>query len=114
VLFGLKLSFLVILGLTAHPSLALDCRYYNAYVTAEKMATELRGQADPQWSDKAERLKKAINIRLWDESKGWRLRVAIRLKTCGSGPRLPWNKWDRPTHRISGNWLRLLKAGRPM
>jgi glycogen debranching enzyme len=28
------------------------------------------GAVDPQWSLKAERLKKAINARLWDESKG--------------------------------------------
>ena len=51
-------------------ALSTNCLYYNAYVTAEKMATELKAPLDPQWSAKAERLKQAINTQLWDESKG--------------------------------------------
>jgi len=54
------------------PMLALstNCLYYNAYVTIEKMATQLNVPVDPQWHAKADRLKAAINSRLWDESAG--------------------------------------------
>jgi glycogen debranching enzyme len=51
-------------------ALSTNCLYYNAYVTAEKMARELEAPVDPQWRAKAERLKKAVNTRLWDQSKG--------------------------------------------
>jgi glycogen debranching enzyme len=50
-------------------ALSTNCLYYSAYVTAENMATELKAPVDPQWRAKAERLMKAINTRLWDESK---------------------------------------------
>ncbi len=54
------------------PMLALstNCLYYNAYVTAEKMAAEMGMPTDPQWQSKADRLKAAINTQLWDESAG--------------------------------------------
>ena len=54
------------------PMLALstNCLYYNAYATAEKMAGELQAPVDPLWKAKAERLRVAINTRLWDDSKG--------------------------------------------
>jgi glycogen debranching enzyme len=51
-------------------ALSTNCLYYNAYVTAEKMAATLKAPVDPQWHEKAERLQKAINSQLWDESKG--------------------------------------------
>lgn len=51
-------------------ALSTNCLHYSAYLTAEKMAKELKAPVDPQWKIKAERLKKAINARLWDEPKG--------------------------------------------
>ncbi len=51
-------------------ALSTNCLYYNAYLAAEKMAKELKLPADPQWAIKAERLKKAINARFWDDSRG--------------------------------------------
>ena len=51
-------------------ALSTNCLYYNAYVTAEKMAHELNIPVDPQWKIKAENLKKAINAKLWSEEKG--------------------------------------------
>ena len=51
-------------------ALSTNCLYYNAYLTADKMARQLNLAADPQWPLKAERLKKAINARLWNERLG--------------------------------------------
>jgi len=51
-------------------ALSTNCLYYNAYVTAGKMAKELKTPVDPQWKIKAENLKKAINTLLWNEEKG--------------------------------------------
>ncbi len=51
-------------------ALSTNCLYYNAYVTVEKMATELKVPVDPQWKIKAENLKKAINDRLWNAKTG--------------------------------------------
>ena len=51
-------------------ALSTNCLYYNAYVTAEKMAIELEAPVDPQWPVKAMRLKTAINTLLWDQAKG--------------------------------------------
>lgn len=51
-------------------ALSTNCLYYSAYVTAGKMAAELKVPGDAKWAEKAERLKAAINSRLWDESKG--------------------------------------------
>jgi glycogen debranching enzyme len=51
-------------------ALSTNCLYYNAYVTADKIAKELAAPADPQWAVKAAKLKKTINDRLWNEAKG--------------------------------------------
>jgi glycogen debranching enzyme len=51
-------------------ALSTNCLHYNAYVTAEKMAVELKGPVDPQWKTKAANLKKAINAHLWNGEKG--------------------------------------------
>jgi glycogen debranching enzyme len=51
-------------------ALSTNCLYYNAYVTVEQMAIELKAPIDPQWKIKAENLKKAINTRLWNAEKG--------------------------------------------
>jgi glycogen debranching enzyme len=51
-------------------ALSTNCLYYNAYLTAEKMARELAAPADPQWPAQAARLKQAINARLWNERGG--------------------------------------------
>jgi glycogen debranching enzyme len=51
-------------------ALSTNCLYYNAYVTAEKMAVELKAPVDPRWKTKAARLKRAINAELWNEEKG--------------------------------------------
>ena len=51
-------------------ALSTNCLYYNAYVTAGRMASELQVPPDPQWQVKADRLKRAINERLWDAQQG--------------------------------------------
>jgi hypothetical protein len=51
-------------------ALSTNCLYYNAYVTVEKMALELKAPVDPQWKIKAENLRTAINSRLWSDEKG--------------------------------------------
>jgi glycogen debranching enzyme len=51
-------------------ALSTNCLYYSAYVTAEKMALELQAPVDPQWRTKAVNLRKAINARLWNDTKG--------------------------------------------
>jgi glycogen debranching enzyme len=51
-------------------ALSTNCLYYNAYVVAERMATELSTPVDPQWQTKAAKLKQAINSRLWNGQKG--------------------------------------------
>jgi glycogen debranching enzyme len=51
-------------------ALSTNCLYYNAYVTAEKMAAELKVPADPQWKVKATNLKQAVNANLWNEEQG--------------------------------------------
>ncbi len=51
-------------------ALSTNCLYYNAYVTVEKMAVELKIPVDPRWKVKAANLKKAINARLWNGERG--------------------------------------------
>ena len=51
-------------------ALSTNCLYYNAYVTAEKMALELQTPVDPQWKARAADLKRAINRQLWNEQNG--------------------------------------------
>lgn len=51
-------------------ALSTNCLYFNAYLTAQKMALELKAPVDPQWSMKAANLKKAINVHLWNEDQG--------------------------------------------
>ena len=63
-------------------ALSTNCLYYNAYVTAEKMASELRVPPDPQWQSKAAQLKRAMNQRLWDEQQGCYRFLIGPLGTC--------------------------------
>ncbi|MGA2257739.1 MAG: hypothetical protein ABSG53_24010 [Thermoguttaceae bacterium] len=51
-------------------ALSTNCLFYNAYVTAGKIALELKASVDPQWEVKAANLKQAINTRLWNEATG--------------------------------------------
>jgi glycogen debranching enzyme len=51
-------------------ALSTNCLYYNAYVTAIKMATELGDSPDPSWANKAASLKDAINRHLWKDQLG--------------------------------------------
>lgn len=52
-------------------ALSTNCLYYNAYLTAQKMAQELNVPVNSQWPVKAAKLKEAINTHLWDEDKGY-------------------------------------------
>ena len=52
-------------------ALSTNCLYYNAYLTADQMASELQVPADPRWATKAARLKEAINAHLWLPDKGY-------------------------------------------
>jgi glycogen debranching enzyme len=51
-------------------ALSTNCLYYNAYVTAGKMAEELGVAPDPDWGEKARKLKESINQHFWLEDKG--------------------------------------------
>jgi hypothetical protein len=51
-------------------ALSSNCIYYNAYRLLEQMARELGQPVDPQWAVKAEKIKTAINTRLWNEKSG--------------------------------------------
>ena len=57
-------------GIPMH-ALSTNCLYYNAYVTAEKMAKESRVTENTEWVVKAENLKKAIDKYFWIEGKGY-------------------------------------------
>ncbi len=63
-------------------ALSTNCLYYNAYLTADKMASELQVPADPQWATKAARLKEAINARLWLPDKGYYRFLVGPLGNC--------------------------------
>lgn len=47
-------------------ALSTNCLYYNAYRLLPPMADELQLPVNPEWIEKAQRLKKAINDRFWD------------------------------------------------
>jgi hypothetical protein len=51
-------------------ALSTNCVYYNAYRTLEKMARELDEKPDPRWAEQAEKIKNAINAKLWNEKAG--------------------------------------------
>ncbi len=51
-------------------ALSTNCLYYNAYITAGRMAHALGVPSDPHWARKAELLKKAIHRRFWNKEKG--------------------------------------------
>jgi hypothetical protein len=51
-------------------ALSTNCLYYNAYVTAGKMAEELGVAVNPAWERKAQALKASINRHFWDQGKG--------------------------------------------
>lgn len=51
-------------------ALSTNCLYYNAYVTAGKMARELGTSPDSNWIEKARRLKESINHHFWLKDKG--------------------------------------------
>ena len=63
-------------------ALSTNCLYYNAYLTAEKMAGELQVPADPQWKTKAAKLKQAINSHLWLPDKGYYRFLVGPLGNC--------------------------------
>lgn len=63
-------------------ALSTNCLYYNAYLTAEKMAGELQVPADPQWKTKAAKLKQAINSQLWLPDKGYYRFLVGPLGNC--------------------------------
>lgn len=46
-------------------ALSTNCLYYSAYVTAAAMARELALPARPEFADRAEKLKQAINRNFW-------------------------------------------------
>ncbi len=51
-------------------ALSTNCLYYNAYISAQKMAGALGITAIPDWGLKAENIKKAINQRFKIKGKG--------------------------------------------
>lgn len=51
-------------------AISTNCIYYNAYVCAGKMAQALGSKPEPLWPEKADKLKEAINQRLWMSDKG--------------------------------------------
>ena len=79
-------------------ALSTNCLYYNAYVTAEKMAAELKAPVDPQWRAKAERLKKAINTQLWNDPRAATASWSARWATA-----ITRRDWDRPTPCFSAS-----------
>lgn len=51
-------------------ALSTNCLYYNAYITAGKMASALGISADPHWAAKAAALKASINRHFWNKEEG--------------------------------------------
>ncbi len=50
-------------------ALSTNCLYYNAYMLAHKMSKEL-GEESLDWSEKALKIKEAINKHLWNDATG--------------------------------------------
>lgn len=51
-------------------TLSTNCLYYQAYLTAAAMATELGLTPDPRWEGQARALRDAINRHFWDQARG--------------------------------------------
>jgi len=51
-------------------TLSTNCLYYNAYRLIGSIARETGQPIDPEWEQKAIRLKTAINRNLWDQERG--------------------------------------------
>ena len=51
-------------------ALSTNCLYCHAYRLIAHMTAELGISPDPAWNQKAEKLKEAINAKLWNEQKG--------------------------------------------
>lgn len=52
-------------------AISTNCLYYNSYRVAGNMAEALGVSAEPAWAEKADKLKAAINERLWMPDKGY-------------------------------------------
>lgn len=68
-------------GIPMH-ALSTNCLYYRAYRAALSMARELGGEAPPDWPEKADRLKDAINREFWAVDKGFYRYLAGPLGAC--------------------------------
>jgi glycogen debranching enzyme len=51
-------------------ALSTNCLYYNAYVTAGRMARVLGVPPDPLWASKAKSLRESIHRHFWNEERG--------------------------------------------
>ena len=83
-------------------ALSTNCLYYNAYVTAEKMAVELKAPVDPRWKTKAARLKEAINSRPLERAR----RATIDSWSDHSETAIFRKGWGRPTPCSSASPIR--------
>lgn len=63
-------------------ALSTNCLYYNAYVRAQNMADALNTNAKPDWPEKAEKLKKAINDNFWSDRLGRYLYIVDDFGNC--------------------------------
>ncbi|WP_162304383.1 MGH1-like glycoside hydrolase domain-containing protein [Maribellus luteus] len=51
-------------------ALSTNCLYYNAYIVANNIAEELGHPVNQDFTEKAKKIKEAINTHLWNEKKG--------------------------------------------